>query len=148
MRLLFTCAHWHALAKLRMHTDLTLDIMDEITTALGKAFRDFHTKVCPAYSTRELRREAEARQRRLAKKVGKASSKSSNSQARGRSKKEYQLQTYKFHVLGDYVKTIRDYGTTDSYSSQSVSVSCTFHLFYFDNLLTSVGRTRTSQTKS
>lgn len=34
---------------------------------LGKAFRDFEEKTCPAFETRELKREAEARQRRQAK---------------------------------------------------------------------------------
>ncbi|KAH7917303.1 hypothetical protein BV22DRAFT_1135525 [Leucogyrophana mollusca] len=35
-KLLFLCAYWHALAKLRLHTDETLDLLDAITTSLGK----------------------------------------------------------------------------------------------------------------
>jgi hypothetical protein len=36
MRLLFIVAHWHGLAKLRLHIDETLEILDEWTIFLGK----------------------------------------------------------------------------------------------------------------
>lgn len=61
-------AHWHGLAKLRMHNDLTLEVMDETTISLGKKFRDFTLKTCPAFQTRELPREFDARVRRKVKK--------------------------------------------------------------------------------
>jgi hypothetical protein len=32
------------------------------------------------------------------------------------------LETYTYHAMGDYVKTIRTFGTTDSYSTQPVSI--------------------------
>jgi hypothetical protein len=32
------------------------------------------------------------------------------------------LDTYTYHALGDYLKTIRAFGTTDSYSTQPVSI--------------------------
>jgi hypothetical protein len=125
MRLLFTCVHWHSLAKLRMHTDITLDIMDDVTTSLGKAFREFQTKVCPAYQTYELPREEAARYRRKSKKAtqGENSSAQSNPPAKpkARVKRELNIQTYKFHSLGDYVETIRRYGTTDSYTTEVAS---------------------------
>jgi hypothetical protein len=35
------------------------------------------------------------------------------------------LDTYTYHSLGDYVTTIRHFGTTDSYSTQSVSIQST-----------------------
>jgi len=38
-----------------------------------------------------------------------------------RKPKHLNLQTYKYHALGDYVSAIRRYGTTDSYSTQPVS---------------------------
>jgi len=34
--------------------------------------------------------------------------------------KTLNLNTYKFHALGDYTSTIRQYGTTDSYSTEAV----------------------------
>lgn len=65
--LLFLLAHWHGLAKLRIHTDLTLDILDQTTTSLGKTLRDFQRNTCSAYNTRELVRESNARQRKKAR---------------------------------------------------------------------------------
>jgi hypothetical protein len=60
-QLLFVAAHWHGLAKLRIHNDLTLDIMDHVTRDLGVKLRAFQQKTCTAFKTRELRREADAR---------------------------------------------------------------------------------------
>lgn len=113
------CAHWHGLAKLRMHSDLTLEIMDEVTTSLGKAFRQFQNNVCPTYNSKELPREANARRRRH-----------QNADANGKInstrdeplQKKFNLQTYKHHSLGDYVNTIRQFGTTDSYSTTTVGI--------------------------
>ena len=36
--------------------------------------------------------------------------------------KTFNMNTYKLHSLGDYTDAIRNYGTTDSYSTQIVSV--------------------------
>jgi hypothetical protein len=99
-----------------MHTEITLDIMDKVTTELGSAFREFEMKVCPAYATRELARETTARLRRRAQKNSTA-----NSGDAARKAKSFNLQTYKFHALGDYVESIRRYGTTDSYNTDVVS---------------------------
>lgn len=64
MDLLFLCAHWHGLAKLRMHTDQTLELLDQVTISLSTQFRYFVNTVCPNFKTRELPREALARSRR------------------------------------------------------------------------------------
>lgn len=66
MKLLFTVAHWHALAKLRQHTDLSLDILESLTIRLGQSLRDFQEKTCAAYDTKELKREEAARIKRTA----------------------------------------------------------------------------------
>jgi hypothetical protein len=55
LQLLFTLAHWHGLAKLRMHTDVTLRILDDTTTSLGEQLRHFQAETCSAYTTCELR---------------------------------------------------------------------------------------------
>jgi hypothetical protein len=34
--------------------------------------------------------------------------------------KQFNLNTYKFHALGDYVSMIRMFGTTDSFTTQVV----------------------------
>jgi hypothetical protein len=61
------------MAKLRMHNDLTLDIMEAATTSLGKKLREFTEKTCSAFDTKELRREYNARVRKPAKKTARAS---------------------------------------------------------------------------
>jgi hypothetical protein len=53
--LLFIMAHWHALAKLRLHTDISLDLMDDVTTALGHTLRTFEKATSSAFETHELR---------------------------------------------------------------------------------------------
>lgn len=189
LTLLFHLGHWHGLAKLRIHTEATLDMMDEVTAALGQSLRQFQEKTCSAYDTRELQREAVARKKRQTKaKAGTTdetageshqapsdnpntnSSKgigepshpgaSSNSEESipldptppatkkrkrakitpkaiptdnsdptvassdqlARLKKSLNLNTYKNHSLGDYTNIIRKYGTTDSYSTESVCI--------------------------
>jgi hypothetical protein len=117
LRLLFLCAQWHSLAKLRMHNDHTLDLLDKTTKELGIRFRTFANRTCQAFSTRELKREAEARQRRHMK-----TDPTSESATASQRPKAFNLQTYKFHSLGDYVETIRKYGTCDSYSTEIVSI--------------------------
>lgn len=67
MSLLFVLAKWHSLAKLRLHTDHTLDLMDKLTTELGDQFRTFETGTCFAIKTKELPREYQARKRREAR---------------------------------------------------------------------------------
>ncbi len=49
MKLLFTLAHWHALAKLRQHTDSSLIILESVTVRLGKLLREFKSKVSDVY---------------------------------------------------------------------------------------------------
>jgi hypothetical protein len=128
-------AFWHGLAKLRMHTDLTLTILDTATTALGGELRNFATTTCAAFNTMELRREVAARIRRTVSReknqTGSRAQSSHDSDAKmhgqlrssARSKK-FNMNTYKIHALGDYVDTIRRLGTTDSYSTEVVSHFC------------------------
>lgn len=190
LKVLFNLAHWHGLAKLRMHTDPTLDILSQATMSLGESLRDFQEKTCTMFQTRELERERAARQRRQEKKTANcgarstlatssditgestiteihetgsapvgaadshrgestnsenhrsvpASSSSSSMQAAAnitnnssgqeskvpsnntRKPKLLNLETYTYHALGDYVRIIRTFGTTDSYSTQPVSI--------------------------
>jgi hypothetical protein len=114
MRLLFICAQWHALAKLRLHHDLTLDLLDYTTVRLGAHMRRFSRDTCETTNTRELQKEAEARARREGSKNGKGTA--------TRKPRKLGVFTIKFHALGDYSTVIRRYGTTDSYSSETVRV--------------------------
>ena len=152
-KLLFTLAHWHALAKLRQHTDLSLAILESVTVQLGQLIRKFQEETA-VYDTRELKREESARLRRTVSASNTApkqvpgntasatqphespavssSAESSSAsvpetsvskpkKAAGRLRKTLNLNTYKDHSIGDYVETIRRYGTVDSYSTESVN---------------------------
>jgi hypothetical protein len=68
MDLLFSLAHWHGLAKLRMHSDTTLSLLDAWTHTLGTDVRKFESKTCRHFGTVELDKEYAARQRRKVKK--------------------------------------------------------------------------------
>lgn len=128
--LLFTCAHWHALAKLRMHTKHTLQILEELTTTLGDQLRFFANVTCSDYSTVELPREAAARKRRRSKKSQVNVPNDKEAACGTRRKKTFNMNTYKHHALGDYVETIRTYGTCDSYSTEAVCIHrplCVLH---------------------
>ena len=45
--LLYTLAHWHALAKLQLHTEITLHELSTATQALGQELQQFCDFVCP-----------------------------------------------------------------------------------------------------
>jgi hypothetical protein len=199
MGLLYLCAEWHALAKLRMHTDDTLELLTRTTSALGQQFHLFISSTCAFYDTLETAKEQRARLKRTMKPKGSlgvsvplpmATSDPSNIDSvptssplaptmssrtptnadgekdatdvpsmavneaapgagstsggaghpgegelhvhamaedppRARATKlhkKFNLATYKYHALGDYVSTIRKYGTTDSYTTERVLV--------------------------
>ena len=74
--------------------------------------------MCATFQTHELPTEAAQRQRREMAKLN-----------AGRRKKEacsallpkkFNLGTYKFHALGDYVTTIKMFGMTNSFTTQVV----------------------------
>ncbi|RDB18275.1 hypothetical protein Hypma_000641 [Hypsizygus marmoreus] len=153
LSLLFTFAEWHTLAKLRLHTDATLEFLEEATTQIGRQLRRFESFTCSMFATKELPKEEAARGRRQAQKKARtapaataaavpsvapstAPSTASTTEPRTagpstantaaplakppRKKKLFNLFTYKLHALGDYVRTIKWFGTTDSYSTQPV----------------------------
>ena len=145
LTLLFRLAEWHALAKLHLHTESTLDYLDASTKSIGQQLRHFYNFTCPAYETVELPKEAAARGRRKqvtktasttdrqpAKAVGsdvispemvpKPSTTSLLTKSTTRRKRTFNLNTVKAHFLGDYSRTIHLFGTTDSYSTQMVSI--------------------------
>jgi hypothetical protein len=64
LKLLFRMAEWHAFAKLRMHTDTTLEHLRRLTSEIGRLMREFKNTTCAEYVTFELPREAAARGRR------------------------------------------------------------------------------------
>jgi len=125
--LLFELATWHALAKLRLHTETTLTALESSGMRLGKALRRFQDTVCSQNPTYELPSEAEARYRRQEKahlKKTKASNPPASPAPAPTSKpreKSFNMKTYKLHSLGDYPASIRQFGTTDNTTTQTVS---------------------------
>ncbi|KAJ3543294.1 hypothetical protein NMY22_g3196 [Coprinellus aureogranulatus] len=195
LNIILVCAEWHALAKLKMHTDATLALLENATKQLGDEFRSFVENVCAKIPTKALRSELEAQERheqRRKEAAGRRRAQSPvgenpdtlESQSTGhaenaqvdstaainkqcafrviapsiwrgdslpptppndevqaelppeevshvappkrkktskRSKDDvvqFNITTPKFHFLGDYVKSIRLFGTTDNYSTQ------------------------------
>ena len=119
-----------------MHTDTTLDALSLATTSLASSLQEFQKNTCTVFQTRELERECAARLRHKEKTIAKdgtgpgLAAPSNNM----RKPKHLNLKTYKYHALGDYVSTIRRFGTTDSYSTQPVSLqlTCAFCLLLMD----------------
>ncbi|KAJ3786451.1 hypothetical protein GGU10DRAFT_419733 [Lentinula aff. detonsa] len=119
MTLLYRTAEWHALAKLRLHTDNTLEYLELTTHEFGKLIRQFRDLSDVAFTTFETDREVAARNRHNAEKaVQMMGSVTSALAQNGRRRKSLNLITYKFHAMGDYVRTIHLFGPTDSYSTQ------------------------------
>ena len=63
MKLLYRTAEWHALAKLRMQTEGSLQLLEDLTTEFGQLLRQFRDLTCATFTTVELPREAAARER-------------------------------------------------------------------------------------
>jgi len=132
MDLLFELATWHGLAKLHLHTESTVQALESSTTQLGIALRKFQSTTCAEFVTCHLPSEEAARGCRKAAKVKlqptapKSKSKGKELESKGKKKvsstlRAFGLSNYKTHALPNYAKTIREFGTTDGYSTQNVS---------------------------
>ncbi|KAI0739141.1 hypothetical protein C8Q80DRAFT_232993 [Daedaleopsis nitida] len=112
--LVFELANWHALAKLRMHHDMTLGNLEHATQHMFTAMRKFADTTCARHNAEELPSETAARVRRAQAQPGRAPP--------GVGAKWLVtfnvLNTYKYHSLGDYLKYIRRYGPSDNYTTQ------------------------------
>ena len=110
--LIYLFATWHALAKLSMHTDTSLRLLDDAITALGNGLRYFVGVTCPEFKTVETNTEYSKRCRQK-----KPSAQQKTSEPAGRQPKTLSLKTIKLHFLGDYVACIKSFGATDGYTS-------------------------------
>ena len=135
--MLFSLAEFHAFAKMRLHSERTLELFDQSVIKVGDAMRKFETVVCAAYETKELPRETAARGRRDAAAAAKAGSKTAapgGSKGKGKAapaaarqkpggiprQAKFELSTFKYHSFGDYPDAVRAFGTLDVLSSQHV----------------------------
>ena len=80
MKLLYRTAEWHALAKLRMQTNGSLKLLDDLTTEFGQLIRQFRDLTCTTFATVELPREAAARERRRQEKNATAAASTTGNQ--------------------------------------------------------------------
>ena len=135
LQLLYLASYWHSLAKLRVHSETTLKVLDHITVLFARALRHFKEVTCPCFSTVETDREYKARRREAEQKnlkshqdtnpivtttVESTEGGAGSTGISGKRPKTFNLLTSKLHALGDYVETIKMFGTTDSYSTQIV----------------------------
>ncbi|KAG1883125.1 hypothetical protein F4604DRAFT_1576472, partial [Suillus subluteus] len=123
--LLFELAMWQGFAKLRMHMDTTLGFLDTSTTHLGRFLRHFVKETKKEFETRDLPSEEAARGHQKAQQAEKQGpSRPAVLTLRrgtdGPKIQHFNFQTYKLHTLGDYVEAIRQFGTTDNFTTQLV----------------------------
>ncbi|KAG9022767.1 hypothetical protein FRB95_014203 [Tulasnella sp. JGI-2019a] len=109
---LFTLCLWHGLAKLRLHTDSMVHLLQKVTKDLGRQLCRFVQEVCDAVTTFETAKERAAQ----AQVKGTLPPK----EVVGKNKKMFNLHTFKWHAIPDYPATILQFGMTDSYSTQTV----------------------------
>jgi hypothetical protein len=121
--LVFVMGCWHAYAKLRLHTELTLASFERVTKDLGILLRRFTATTCNAFKTTELPKERAARLRRAA-----TGAPTQTASGGGPKLKGFNLNTYKLHALGDYPQTIRERGTTDNYTTGRVWSRLSSHI--------------------
>jgi hypothetical protein len=102
---------------------MALNDLKNSTTRLGDVVRKFAKNVCPNYHTKELPTKRWQAKKAAAKAQAQNQSapKAPSTGTSGRQNKKFNMNTYKFHALGDYVSSIRLFGTPDSYTSQLVS---------------------------
>ena len=88
--------------------------------------RKFDKYVCSKYDTKDLPSELAARMRRQQRKaIQKPTTTPAPTQqdlaTKSPQRRKFNLETYKYHALGDYAISIRLHGPLDGYSSQLVS---------------------------
>jgi len=88
--------------------------------------RKFEKDVCSKYDTKDLPSELAARTRRQQRKAAQKATMTpvptqKEPAKKGPQPKKFNLETYKYHALGDYATSIRLHGPLDGYSTQLVS---------------------------
>lgn len=120
--------HWHVLAKLQLHTNKMLQIMDNITCSLRNTLHKFASDTCTVFSMQELKHKALCCRRCKAQTHSSATLTLTNSTLACQLKM-LNLHTYKLHPLSNYMSSIRMFGSMDSYSTQAVSTHVQMYSF-------------------
>jgi hypothetical protein len=120
--LLFQQAMFHGLAKLRMHTDSSTNLLWNSTIRLCTLLRYFRDVVCPRFQTVETPAEAERRKRQAVARIASSGNSLAAANPDGRRERKFNLTTYKFHVIADYARLVETGVTLDSVSTNYVSL--------------------------
>ena len=114
--MLFELANWHALAKLCLHTDVTLKILHASTQHMYQAVHQFTSTTCTQTQTFKCASEITVQM----------CCEKNNGQERNSGNRKTKvfnvINTFKYHSLGDYVDYIEHSGPTDNYMTQVVSL--------------------------
>ncbi|KAG9092910.1 hypothetical protein FS749_015341 [Ceratobasidium sp. UAMH 11750] len=115
--LVFTFAKWHTLAKLRMHTESTLQVLELETRVLAQRLRLFQQFIAIEFPLiLEISAEFEVQKRREIRAA--AARNIPLTKELTKEVKHLHLNTPKFYALGNYPQAIQMFGTTDSYSTR------------------------------
>ena len=101
-----------------MHTTDSLKLFDATTIALSSTVHKFLNTTCKDYVTQELPHKTAVQGRQNVAKVKKGQHIPETSS--GLKQNTLNLQTYKYHALGDYANAIHEWGTIDNYTMQLV----------------------------
>ena len=125
LELLFELANTHALAKLCLHTEVTVDLLEVSTDYMYHAMDKFARTAWAVYNVYERADEVEARPRRQREK-------NPNVPVNGaRRKIEFNTnKTIKYHAAGHYPDYIQSHGPLDNYSTQTVSTLQSVYVDY------------------
>jgi hypothetical protein len=93
--------------------------LEETFKKLSQKLRRFQRDTCAAFNTVELPKEKAARQKRSTQR---SEANTISLDSSGPKVKMFNLNTYKFHAMADYARTIRLFGATDSFTTQMVSI--------------------------
>jgi hypothetical protein len=100
--------------------------------------RKFEKYVCSKYDTKDLPSELAVRSRRQQRKANKLTTTTQASTQKGPAtgprRRKFNMETYKYHALGDYTISIRLHGPLDRYSTQLVS----HPIFFCDVFLSAI----------
>ena len=107
-----------------MHTETTLFHFSNCTMCLGQALCKFSCECGAKFQTYDLPHETAAHAWHKGAKSAKTGTAAGGITGGGGPKpRTFNMSTYKLHALGDYVKSIWQFRTTDNYSTQVVSGS-------------------------
>ncbi|KAI9456765.1 hypothetical protein HD554DRAFT_2177920 [Boletus coccyginus] len=105
-----------------MHTQESIKLLEQEMRLLEQQLWKFKDYTCSLFKTTELPSEAAAHCRHAEARLKMQTNDESKTTRKGTSgvaqPKTFNLATYKIHVLGHYMNTIRTFGTTDSYTTQ------------------------------